>query len=111
QRKHNRGHMLVVPVGHVTRLVDADASLLADLYHLAGEVSMAVREAFDATGATLFQNDNSPDQEIHHLHIHVVPRHAGDGFRLSDPDKDDLSISERRAQALALRRALGMVLD
>jgi histidine triad (HIT) family protein len=107
QRPLNRGHALILPTAHVTRLIDAEAPLLHDLYSVAARVSMAVRAAFDATGATLFQNDDAPDQVLTHLHVHVVPRRAGDGFRLPDPASAEVSREERRRQALALRRALG----
>lgn len=68
---------------------------------------MAVRGAFAATGATLFQNDDAPDQDLYHLHVHVVPRRNGDDFRLPDPNTEELSYQERQRQALELRRALG----
>jgi histidine triad (HIT) family protein len=106
QRPLHRGHMLVLPASHVTRLIDVEAPLLQELYTVAARVSMAVRKAFGATGATLFQNDDAPDQILLHLHIHVVPRRPGDDFKLPDPVKAVLSREERRHQALALRRAL-----
>lgn len=106
QRPNNRGHMLVLPATHVTRLIDADAPLLQELYSVAGRVSMALREAFGATGSTIFQNESAPDQVLSHLHIHVVPRAAGDGFRMPDPTGEELSHEQRREQALALRHAL-----
>src|SRR5689334_9793353 len=64
QRPLNRGHVLVLPARHVTRLADAGPALLAEIYGVAGRVSMAVRTAFGATGATIFQNDGSPDQVL-----------------------------------------------
>jgi histidine triad (HIT) family protein len=106
QRQLNRGHMLVLPSTHVTRMADVEPSLSAELYKVAGRVSMAVRQTFGASGATLFQNDDAPDQELLHLHIHVVPRKAGDDFKLPDPMIDEVSREERQHQALALRRAL-----
>ena len=106
QRRLNLGHMLVLPVSHVTRLLDVDLPLLQELYSIAGRVSMALRQAFSATGATLFQNDNAPDQHLSHLHIHVVPRHEGDGFRMPDPRIEEVPYEERRAQAAALRGIL-----
>ena len=106
QRQLNRGHMLVLPSTHVTRTIDVEPSLSAELYEVARRVSMAVRRTFGATGATLFQNDDAPDQELRHLHIHVVPRKAGDDFKLPDPMIEELSREERQHQALALRRAL-----
>lgn len=106
QRRNNRGHMLVLPVTHTTRLADADAPLLHALYSAAGRVSLAVRAAFEATGTTLFQNEDAPDQVLSHLHIHVVPRRTGDGFRMPDPTGEKLDAAVRREQALALRRVL-----
>jgi diadenosine tetraphosphate (Ap4A) HIT family hydrolase len=104
QRPKNRGHMLIIPTAHITRLVDVHPALLHELFGLAGRIAMAVRDVFDATGSLLFQNENLPDQELHHLHIHVVPRRAGDEFRLPDPVKDQLTRAERIAQAKALAK-------
>jgi histidine triad (HIT) family protein len=106
QRRLNRGHVLVLPARHVTRLADAEPALLAEVYSVAGRVSMAVRTAFGATGSTIFQNDESPDQVLMHLHVHVVPRRAGDGFTMPAAAKDELTRAERCEQAAALRRAL-----
>jgi histidine triad (HIT) family protein len=110
QRRHNLGHMLVLPTTHVTRMIDLEPSLVQELYPTAGRVMMAVRQAFGATGATLFQNDEAPDQELLHLHIHVVPRRAGDDFKLPDPLIAELSRQERQDQALAVRKALTSLL-
>ena len=107
QRQLNRGHMLILPTAHVTRMIDVEPSLAQELYTVAGRVSMAVRNAFAATGATVFQNDNAPDQELFHVHIHVVPRKAGDNFKLPDPSSQEVTREERMQQAQALRRVLG----
>jgi diadenosine tetraphosphate (Ap4A) HIT family hydrolase len=69
---------------------------------------MAMRDAFGATGVTLFQNEDAPDQDLSHLHVHVVPRRSGDDFRLPDPNIEVVSHQERRRQALELQRALGL---
>jgi histidine triad (HIT) family protein len=68
---------------------------------------MAVRKAFAATGATVFQNDNAPDQELSHVHIHVIPRKTGDDFKLPDPSRQEVTREERIQQAQSLRRILG----
>ena len=56
----------------------------------------------------LFQNENIPDQVLHHLHIHVVPRRPGDNFKLPDPVKDELTHEERVEQAAGLAKWLGV---
>jgi histidine triad (HIT) family protein len=106
QRPRNRGHILIIPNTHVTALADVEPLLLQEIYALAGSVSIAVRSVFGSTGAMIFQNENAPDQVLHHIHIHVVPRTAGDDFQLPDPMKDELSRDERLHQAVAIRRGL-----
>lgn len=105
QRPRNPGHALVLPRVHATA-ASADARLRAALDDMVARVRRAGRVAFGASGATVLENDEAPDQTLHHLHVHVIPRRAGDGFRLPDPDKVALSDVEREAQAVALRRAL-----
>ncbi len=107
QRHRNRGHMLVLPATHCVRLSEASPGLLQDIYSLAGRVSLAARRAFGASGTTIFQNDDSPDQVLLHLHVHVVPRTVGDGFRMPDPEGELVEREARLRQALALRSALG----
>ena len=111
QRPSNQGHVLIIPTQHLTRLADVEGSFLQELFHLAGRVSIAAKAVFAATGSTIFLNDNTPDQALLHLHIHVVPRRPGDEFKVPDPNKVALSHDVRREQALALRRALDTVPD
>lgn len=105
QRPRNPGHVLVLPRVHATT-ASADAGLRAALDAMTARVRRAVRRAFAATGATVLEHDEAPDQVLHHLHVHVVPRRAGDGFRLPEPDLAGLSEGARAEQAAALRTAL-----
>jgi histidine triad (HIT) family protein len=53
-----------------------------------------------------FQNETIPRQVLHHIHVHVVPRRCeGDNFKLPDPLSEDVSQSERKEQAAAMRGA------
>lgn len=108
QRAKNRGHILIIPAEHVTRLSDASPELLQELFGLAARIGVAMSEAFGATGSMLFQNDNTPGQVLHHVHIHVIPRREGDDFRLPDTDKDDVTHQERADQAARLARSLAV---
>ncbi|GII58589.1 hypothetical protein Pth03_69780 [Planotetraspora thailandica] len=106
QRIRNRGHMLVLPVGHLTSLPEASPALLGEIFQVAGRVGAALATAFGACGTTMFQNDNSPDQVLFHLHVHVVPRFPGDAFVMPDPSGVVLPRAERAEQAAALMQAL-----
>jgi histidine triad (HIT) family protein len=63
--------------------------------------------SFDPPGLTLLQaNGKEGDQTVFHFHMHVVPRHAGDGIALSWPRKDPPH-EVLQAHALRLRQAMG----
>jgi histidine triad (HIT) family protein len=73
----------------------------------AHHVARAVMASFDPPGLTLLQaNGKEGDQTVFHFHMHVVPRHAGDGIALSWPRKDPAR-EVLQAHALRLRQAMG----
>jgi histidine triad (HIT) family protein len=78
------GHTLVVPKRHVVELPDAGASELAAILDLGSEVARRQRRALGSTGETLFLASGvAGEQSVFHLHLHVVPRHDGDGLGLT----------------------------
>lgn len=75
-----KGHVLLVPRGHVDTLTDLPAELAAPLVLSAQRVAAAVREGLGAQGSFVAIN-NTVSQSVPHLHVHVVPRTKGDGLR------------------------------
>jgi len=75
-----KGHVLVVPRGHVPQLIDLDPLLLPGFFALVQEVAGAVPAALGAQGTFVAMN-NVVSQSVPHLHAHVVPRTKGDGLR------------------------------
>jgi histidine triad (HIT) family protein len=75
------GHALVIPRAHAEDALGAPDEDLAACMQLASRVGQAAVDALGATGVT-FQTLARPDagQTVFHLHIHVIPRVAGDGF-------------------------------
>jgi histidine triad (HIT) family protein len=74
------GHALVVPKRHAAKLEDAppeDRHALMDAVALLSPVLCRETGAKDCTVAI----NNGPDagQEVQHVHVHIVPRKAGDG--------------------------------
>lgn len=79
------GHVLVSPRRHVESLseltVEEGAALFASARRLAGRV----RERL-APAVNLHLSDGAEaDQEVPHVHLHVIPRHAGDQVVLDLP--------------------------
>jgi histidine triad (HIT) family protein len=98
------GHVLVVPKTPVRNMLDATPEQLASCMASVQKVSHAMMKAFDATGITLQQfNETAGGQEVFHLHFHVLPRH--EGVRLHPPggmEKPDVI----KANADKIRTAL-----
>jgi histidine triad (HIT) family protein len=74
------GHCLVVPRAHCETLGDLPPEQLAPLFGAVQRLSRAVVRALDAGGSFVALN-NRVSQSVPHLHVHVVPRRAGDGLR------------------------------
>ena len=100
------GHALVIPKAHAADALEASPEDLAACLQLASQVGNAAVAQLGATGVT-FQSLARPDagQTVFHLHIHVIPRVAGDGFTFPWPHRDG-DIAEIEGHAARLRSAL-----
>jgi len=80
----NPGHVLIVPKAHGVGLADLDASDGSQMFVLAQRLASAVRNSgLRCDGVNLFLADGeAAGQEVFHVHLHVIPRYAGDRFRL-----------------------------
>lgn len=74
------GHTLVVPRGHVVTLADLPPSEVGPFFGRVREIARLLPGALGAEG-TFVANNNVVSQSVAHLHVHVVPRRAGDGLR------------------------------
>jgi histidine triad (HIT) family protein len=80
QRPVFPGHVLVIPRDHVETLLDLPVDLLGPLFERVQRVAAAVEQRLGADGSFVATN-NRVSQSVAHLHVHVVPRHRGDGLR------------------------------
>lgn len=83
-RPVNPGHVLVIPIQHSAYLADIDAETASYLMRVGQRVASAIRESgVRCEGINLFLADGEAAmQEVFHVHLHVFPRFAGDGFGL-----------------------------
>ncbi len=77
---YNSGHLMVVPYAHVPTLEELDAETLAEMMHLTQVSLRALRAAYDPQGFNVGLNigEAAGAGVAGHLHLHVVPRWAGD---------------------------------
>ena len=109
-RPVNPGHLLVVPRAHAVGLEDLEETLGTRVWSVAQRLARALRRSdLRCDGVNLFLADGEAAfQEVFHVHLHVLPRFAGDGFRISanwqlwERDELDKSAAAVRAGLTAL---------
>jgi ATP adenylyltransferase len=77
---YNNGHVLVAPRRHVSNLWDLPAMELGELFSLVSLGTRALKERYGADGLNVGMNLGKAAGAgiADHLHVHLVPRWAGD---------------------------------
>jgi histidine triad (HIT) family protein len=80
----NPGHVLVVPNRHAPSLADLKEEEGAQMFRVAQRLAAALRKSdVKCEGVNFFLADGAvAGQEVFHVHLHVFPRYAADGFGL-----------------------------
>jgi len=94
-RPVTRGHTLVVPRRHAAYLGELDPEDGAHVFRASMAVAAAIRRSpIRSEGVNLHLADGeAAGQDVFHVHLHVLPRFAGDGFGLRFPP--DYRVRER----------------
>ena len=107
----NPGHTLVVPNTAIATLAELDPETGARIFRVGQRIAAAIRRtSLDCDGVNLYLADGvAAGQTVYHVHLHVLPRHRGDGFAIQLPDRYfDPPRREQIEQAAAqIRAALG----
>ncbi len=85
----NPGHVLVVPICPARDLSELDDVTAGRLFQVARRIAAALRKSgLKCEGVNIFLADGeAAGQEVFHVHLHVFPRFAGDGFGLKFADR------------------------
>jgi histidine triad (HIT) family protein len=85
----NPGHVLVAVKAHVENVFGLNAPQAAAVAGSMLRVARAIRAAFAPQGLSVYQaNGSAAGQTVFHYHVHLVPRHDGDGMALTWPVKN-----------------------
>ena len=109
------GHVLVITRRVVPRFADLTPDEIADLWTLAKRVGSVLEAHHGATSLTFaIQDGPQAGQTVPHVHVHVLPRRAGD-FENNDEVYDRIEESGERVgerdAAAAAAAAVGERLD
>jgi len=85
----NPGHVLVAVKKHAENIYQLDESQAAAVARASARVAKAIRDAFKPEGLSVYQaNGKAAGQTVFHYHVHLLPRHQGDGMELTWPVKN-----------------------
>jgi histidine triad (HIT) family protein len=99
------GHTLIVPRRHATDLLSCPSDLAGRLFAASARVAAAVVRATGADGFNIWTaNGDAAGQTVFHLHLHIMPRFAGDRFGLRYPiDRREAGREALESMAAAIR--------
>lgn len=99
---HAPGHTLVVPKTPYVRLQDIPKEEVLALFEVLWELITAVERGVDADATTLILNNGeAADQEIPHVHWHIVPRFEDDGTLIEYHPLVDRELTDEEMESLA----------
>lgn len=79
----NPGHTLVVPKEHFENILDTPEDVLSEMIKIVKKIASAVLKGSGAEAFNLGVNNGAAaGQVVQHIHFHVMPRFAGDGYKL-----------------------------
>jgi len=85
----NPGHVLVTVKKHAANLFELDTVQAEAIARASVKISNALKSAFEPEGLSVYQaNGKAAGQTVFHYHVHLLPRHAGDGMELTWPVKN-----------------------
>jgi histidine triad (HIT) family protein len=80
----NEGHTLLLPKRHVVEWEELDTQTSLAIIDASQKLAKVVKRLFNPDGVTICQNGGKFN-DLTHLHIHLIPRYAGDGFSWGEP--------------------------
>ena len=79
---NNPGHTLVIPKEATRNLLTISPESWAAVMEAVRVLAPAIKEATGADGINLMMNNEpTAGQIVMHAHVHIIPRHEGDGFK------------------------------
>jgi len=74
-----RGHVIILPKNHAANIFELSDEDAAKVMIIAKKIAKAVKAAYNCDGVNILQNNGeAAGQTVFHLHVHVIPRFAGD---------------------------------
>ncbi|MEN0105884.1 MAG: HIT family protein [Pseudomonas sp.] len=85
------GHSLVIPKRSAARnILEVDSEALAKVMAVVQKLARVIVEELEPAGVQIAQFNGAPaGQTVFHIHMHIVPRYAGEGLGVHATQKAD----------------------
>lgn len=78
-----KGHTLVIPKKHFENVFDCKDKILAEMIKATQKIALHYKEKLGCTGVNILNASGaSAEQQVPHLHFHIIPRIEGDGHKI-----------------------------
>ncbi|MBD3252989.1 HIT domain-containing protein [Candidatus Pacearchaeota archaeon] len=80
----NEYHTLVIPKKHYTNILDIPEDELKNVILTARKIAKDYEEKLNLKNfQIIISNGEAAQQDVFHFHLHIIPRHRGDGQDIS----------------------------
>lgn len=101
----NPGHTLVIPKEHYENIFEAPTDAWAKVMETVKKVAHAIQAGLPTNDLNLAMNNGKySGQVVFHAHVHIMPRHEGDGYELWHGK--DYTPGEMKEYAVKIKNAL-----
>lgn len=101
------GHLMIIPRVHISDIWSLDELTAQHLSTATLRLARVVKDALTPDGLNVIQsNGKVATQSVFHLHVHLVPRWAGDAMGPIWPETTDFSESAKDEVLRRVRRAV-----
>jgi len=98
----SKGHTLVIPKVRATGLTDIGYDDLANLMSVVQTLAPKITDALGADGFMIQQfNGAGAGQTVFHLHVHIIPRWAGENLKPHGTTMEDKDVLGANATVIA----------
>ena len=103
------GHALVIPKRSAAcNLLDVDSDALCQVMRVVQRLTRVITAELQPDGVQIAQFNGAPaGQTVFHIHVHIIPRYAGEGLGIHAAGKADPAELEQLQARLLKRIAAG----
>ena len=91
------GHILIIPKEHYENIFETPDVILEEINTTCKKIAILVKKKLNATGVNVLNSSGKDaQQEVFHLHYHVIPRYKNDTLKIhfNNNNKHKISTEE-----------------